>query len=160
VRAPGAELLTLDGLDAGDVASLAAATTARPPGPGAAALAHVLRQRTAGNAFLVGELLRHLVGTGALDGGDVTAVAAGPAVDDVPQSVGWVVGQRLAHLGGPVEHVLGVAAVIGYQADVALLGRVVELGDDSLLSALDTAVAARLLEERPGGPGRHAFHHP
>src|SRR5512132_3700928 len=39
VRAPGAELLTLDGLDTGEVAALAAATTARPPGPGAAALA-------------------------------------------------------------------------------------------------------------------------
>jgi len=152
--------LTLDGLDADEVATLAAATTARPPGPGAAALAQVLRQRTGGNPFLVGELLRHLVETGALDGGDVTAVAAGPAVDDVPESVRWVVGQRLARLGGPVEHVLGLAAVIGHHAEVALLGRVVELGYDSLLSALDTAVAARLLEELPGVPGGYAFHHP
>jgi DNA-binding SARP family transcriptional activator len=157
VRAPGAELLTLGGLAADEVAALAGATTARPPGPGAAALAHVLRERTAGNPFLVGELLRHLVETGALDGGDVTAVAAGPAVDDVPESVRWAVGQRLARLGGPVEHVLGAAAVVGYQADLALLARVVELGYDNLLSALDTAVAARLLEERPGG---YAFHHP
>jgi DNA-binding SARP family transcriptional activator len=160
VRAPGAELLTLDGLDAGEIAALAAATTARPPGPGAAALAHVLRERTAGNPFLVGELLRHLVETGALDGGDVTAAAAGPAVDDVPESVRWAVGQRLARLGGPVEHVLGAAAVVGYHADVALLGRVVELGHDNLLSALDTAVAAGLLEERPGASGGYAFHHP
>jgi DNA-binding SARP family transcriptional activator len=160
VRAPGAELLTLDGLGADEVASLAAAATARPPGPGAAALAHVLRERTAGNPFLVGELLRHLAETIALDGGDVTAVAAGPAVDDVPESVRWVVGQRLALLGGPVEHVLGVAAVIGYHADLALLHRVAQLGYDSLLSALDTAVAARLLEERPGDPGGYAFHHP
>jgi DNA-binding SARP family transcriptional activator len=158
LRAPGAELLTLDGLHAGEVAALAAAATARPPGPGAAALAHVLRERTAGNPFLVGELLRHLVETGALDGGDVTAAAAGPAVDDVPESVRWVVGQRLARLGGPVEHVLGMAAVTGYRADLALLGRVAEVGHDSLLAALDTAVAARLLEERPGGG--YAFHHP
>src|SRR5215211_6231394 len=158
VRAPGAELLTLDGLDAGEVAALAAAIAARPPGPGAAALAHVLRERTAGNPFLVGELLRHLVETGALDGGDVTAAAAGPAVDDVPESLRWVVGQRLARLGGPVEHVLGMAAVIGYRADLALLGRVADVGHDSLLAALDTAVAARLLEERPGGG--YAFHHP
>jgi DNA-binding SARP family transcriptional activator len=160
VRAPGAELLTLDGLREGEVAALAAAATARPPGPGAAALAHVLRERTAGNPFLVGELLRHLVDTGALDGGDVTGVAAGPAVDDVPESVRWVVGQRLARLGGPVEHVLEAAAVIGYHADLALLGRVAEVGHDSLLSALDTAVAARLLEERRGDAGGYAFHHP
>jgi predicted ATPase len=71
-----------------------------------------------------------------------------------------VVGQRMARLGGPVEHVLGVAAVIGQQADVAVLGRVADLGHDNLLSALDTAVAAGLLEVRPGAPGRYAFHHP
>jgi DNA-binding SARP family transcriptional activator len=160
VRAPGAELLALDGLAVDEVAALAAAATARPPGPGAAALAHVLRERTAGNPFLVGELLRHLAETIALDGGDLTAAAAGPAVDDVPESVRWAVDQRLARLGGPVEHVLGVAAVIGYHADLALLHRVAQLGYDSLLSALDTAVAARLLEERPGDPGGYAFHHP
>ena len=160
VRSPGAELLTLRGLDGDEVAAMAAATAARPLGPGGPALAHVLRERTGGNPFLVAELLRHLVETGALDGGDVTEVAAGPAVDDVPESVRWVVGQRMARLGGPVEHVLGVAAVIGQQADVALLGRVADLGHDSLLSALDTAVAAGLLEVRPGAPGRYAFHHP
>jgi hypothetical protein len=30
---------------------------------------------------------------------------------------------RMARLGGPVEHLLATAAVIGYQADVARLGR-------------------------------------
>jgi hypothetical protein len=50
--------------------------------------------------------------------------------------------------------------VIGRQADLAVLGRVADLGHESLLSALDTAVAARLLDERPGVPGRYAFHHP
>ena len=97
---------------------------------------------------------------GGLDGGDVTEAAAGPAVDDVPESVRWVVGQRLSRLGGPVEHVLGVVAVVGQQAELALLRRAVGLGWDDLLAALDVAVAARLLEERPGPPGRYAFHHP
>jgi DNA-binding SARP family transcriptional activator len=160
LRVPGAELLTLDGLDTREVAAMAAATTARPLGPGGPALAHVVRERTAGNPFLAGELLRHLVEAGALGGGDVTGVAAGPAVDDVPESLRWVVGQRMARLGGPVEHVAGVAAVVGRQADLALLGRVADLGHESLLSALDTAVAARLLDERPGVPGGYAFHHP
>ncbi|HEY6706543.1 MAG TPA: AAA family ATPase [Actinomycetota bacterium] len=160
VRAPGAELLTLDGLGADEVAAMAEAAAARPLGQGGQALADVLRQRTGGNPFLVGELLRHLAETGGLDGGDVTEAAAGPAVDDVPESVRWVVGQRLARLGGPVEHVLGVVAVIGQQAELALLRRVAGLGWDDLLAALDVAVAARLLEERPGPPGRYAFHHP
>jgi hypothetical protein len=67
--------------------------------------------------------------------------------------VRWVVGQRLARLGGPVEHVLEAAAVVGHQAELALLERVTDLGRSDLLAALDTAVAARLLEERPGLPG-------
>ena len=128
--------------------------------PGGKALAHVLRERTGGNPFLVGELLRHLAETGSLDGGDVTEAATGPAADVVPESVRWVVGQRLARLGGPVEHVLGLVAVIGQQAELTLLRRVAGLGFDDLLAALDVAVAARLLEERPGPPGRYAFHHP
>jgi DNA-binding SARP family transcriptional activator len=160
LRAPETELLTLGGLDTPEVAAMAAATTARPLGPGGPALAHVVRERTDGNPFLAGELLRHLVEIGALGGGDVTGAAAGPAVDDVPDSLRWVVGQRMARLGGPVEHVAGVAAVIGRQADLALLRRVADLGHESLLSALDTAVAARLLDERPSPPGRYAFHHP
>jgi predicted ATPase len=119
----------------------------------------VLRQRTGGNPFLVGELLRHLVERGGLSGRDLAAVAVGPAVHDVPASVRFVVRQRLARLGGPVQHVLAMAAVIGHRFDLAVLGRVVDLGQDSLLSALDTAVAARLLDERTGAAGRYAFHH-
>src|SRR5215216_3763394 len=160
VRAPGAELLSLDGLGAGEVAVMAEAAAARPLGQGGQALAEVIRERTGGNPFLAGELLRHLAETGGLDGDDVTEAAAGPAVDDVPESVRWVVGQRLARLGGPVEHVLGVVAVIGQQAELALLRRVAGLGWDDLLAALDVAVAARLLEERPEPPGHYAFHHP
>jgi len=160
VRAPGAELVALDGLGQDEVAELAATASAHPLGRGGTALARVLHQRSAGNPFLAGELLRHLAETGALDGGDVTQVAAGPAVDDVPESVRWVVSQRLNRLGGPVEHVLDLAAVIGNQAELALLGRVTDLGWNDLLAALDVAVGARLLEERPGQPGQYAFHHP
>ena len=159
LRAPGAELLTLDGLSTDEVAALAAATVGRPLGAEGAALATVLRQRTGGNPFLVGELLRHLVEHGGLGGRDLAGVAVGPAVHDVPASVRFVVRQRLARLGGPVQHVLAMAAVIGHRFDLAVLGRVVDLGQDSLLPALDTAVAARLLDEWPGAAGDYAFHH-
>jgi DNA-binding SARP family transcriptional activator len=159
LRAPGAELLTLDGLATEEVAALAAATVGRPLGADGAAVAAVLRERTGGNPFLAGELLRHLAERGGLAGPDLATVAVGPAVHDVPDSVRSVVGQRLARLGGPVQHVLAMAAVIGRRFDLATLGRVVDVGHDSLLAAVDTAVAARLLDERPGGAGRYAFHH-
>jgi predicted ATPase len=159
LRAPGAELLTLDGLTADEVASMAAAVIGGPMGAGGPALAHVLRERTSGNPFLVGELLRHLAETGTLASGNFAEVAVGAAVDDVPESVHWVISQRLARLGSGVEHVLAVTAVIGHQVDLALLRRVVDLGDDGLRSALDTAVTTKLLDERPAVPGRYAFHH-
>jgi tetratricopeptide (TPR) repeat protein len=159
LRAPGAELLTLDGLTADDVAAMAATTVGRPLAAEGLVLAHVLRERTRGNPFFVGELLRHLAETGSLASGNLTEVAVGPAVDEVPESARWVVGQRLAHRGSAVEHVVGVAAVIGYEIDLALLGRVVDLDHDGLLFAVDTAVAAKLLDERRDVPGRHAFHH-
>jgi DNA-binding SARP family transcriptional activator len=146
LRAPGAELLSLGGLATGDVVTLAAATTGRPLTAAEEELAGALQERTRGNPFLVGSLL--------------AAGGVERAVREVPDSVRWVVGQRLAGLGGAVEYVLGAAAVLGDEFDLALLGRVVDLDHDSLLSTLDKAAAARLVEERPGAPGRYAFHHP
>jgi DNA-binding SARP family transcriptional activator len=146
LRAPGAELVSLGGLATEDVAALATATVGRPLTAAEAELAGALHERTRGNPFLVGSLLA----AGGVD----------RAVREVPDSVRWVIGQRLAGLGGAVEYVLGAAAVLGDEFDLPVLGRVVDLGPDSLLSTLDKAVAARLVEERPGAPGRYVFHHP
>ena len=49
--------------------------------------------------------------------------------------------------------------MIGHNADLTLLARVVDIGYDDLLDALDAAVRARLLDEPPGVPGRYVFHH-
>jgi DNA-binding SARP family transcriptional activator len=146
LRAPGAELVSLGGLSAEDVAALATASAGRPLTAAEEELARALQERTRGNPFLVSALLA----AGGVD----------RAVWDVPESVRWVVGQRLAGLGGAVEYVLGAAAVLGDEFDLGRLGRIVDLGHDSLLSTLDKAVAARLVEEQAGAPGRYAFHHP
>jgi DNA-binding SARP family transcriptional activator len=159
LRAPGAERLALGGLGEDDIAAMAEAIVGRPLGPGAAALARVLRERTGGNPFFVGELVRHLAETGALAAGEIAGAAAGPAVEDVPDSVRLVVGQRLARLGGAVEHLLEVVSVIGHGADLTLLTWVVDLGYEDLLDALATAAKARWLDEQPGVPGRYAFRH-
>jgi DNA-binding SARP family transcriptional activator len=159
LRVPGAEHLPLQGLDSSEIATVAETILGRPLGPEAAALARVLDQRTGGNPFFVVELLRHLTETDALAGGNIGWLAAGPAVEDVPDSLRLVVGQRLARLDGAVRHLLEAASVIGHRADLTLLNRVVDLGYDELLVALEAAVAAKLLEEQPGVPGRYAFRH-
>ena len=159
LRAPGSERLALGGLDEREVALVAETFTGRPSSPATATLARVIRGRTGGNPFFVGELLRHLAETDALAAGAIARTAAGPAVDDVPATVRVVVGQRLAVLGDAVQHLLEVASVIGHSADLTLLARVVDLGYDDLLDALDVAAQAKLLDERPGVPGRYVFHH-
>ena len=159
LRAPGSERLALGGLDEREIALVAETFTGRPSSPATATLARVVRGRTGGNPFFVGELLRHLAETDALAAGAIARTAAGPAVDDVPATVRLVVGQRLALLGGTVQHLLEVASVIGHSADLTLLARVVDLGYDDLLDALDVAAQAKLLDERPGVPGRYVFHH-
>jgi DNA-binding SARP family transcriptional activator len=159
LRTPGAEHLALGGLGEADIAAMAEKIVGRPLGPGAKALARVLGERTGGNPFLVGELVRHLAETGALVGGETAGAAAGPAVEDVPDSVRLVVGQRLTRLGGAVEHLLEVVSVVGHSADLTLLTLVVDLGYEDLLGTLATAVKARLLDEQAGMPGRYAFRH-
>jgi DNA-binding SARP family transcriptional activator len=159
LRAPGSEHLALGGLDEREVAAMAETLIGGPASPATATLARVVRERTGGNPFFAGELLRHLAGTGALAAGAIARTAAGPAMEDVPATVRLAVGRRLARLGDPVRHLLEVASVIGHVADLALLARVVDLGYDDLLDALDVAVRARLLDERPVVPGRYDFHH-
>jgi DNA-binding SARP family transcriptional activator len=159
LRAPGSEHLALGGLDERGIAAMAATFTGGPASPATATLARVVRERTGGNPFFAGELLRHLAGTGALAGGAIARTAAGPATEAVPATVRLAVGRRLALLGDPVRHLLEVASVIGHGADLTLLARLVDLGYDDLLDAIDVAVRARLLDERPGVPGRYDFHH-
>jgi DNA-binding SARP family transcriptional activator/tetratricopeptide (TPR) repeat protein len=159
LRAPGSEHLALGGLDEGEIAAVAETFTGGPPSPATAALARVVRGRTGGNPFFAGELLRHLAETGGLEAAAIARTAAGPATDDVPGTLRLVVGRRLALLGDAVRHLLEVASVIGHSADLTLLARVVDLGHDDLLDALEVAVRAEVLDERPGVPGRYAFHH-
>jgi DNA-binding SARP family transcriptional activator len=159
LRVPGAEQLTLVGLATSEVAAMAEAAVGRPLGPGGQVLAQVLRERTGGNPFFVGELLRHLAETAALAGADIAQAVTGPAAGEVPDSIRLVVGQRLARLGGVVGQVLDLAAVIGHEADLAVLARAGDLGYDDLVGAVGAAARAKLLDERPDVPGRYAFHH-
>ncbi|HEX8132725.1 MAG TPA: AAA family ATPase, partial [Actinomycetes bacterium] len=168
VASTGPALLVVDDLHEADeqslallrhLAAVAGAFTGGPSSPATAALARVVRGRTGGNPFFAGELLRHLAETGALEPGAIARTVAGPAVDDVPATVRLVVGRGLALLGDAVRHLLEVVSVIGRGADLTLLARVVDLGHDDLLDALEVAVRAKVLDERPGVPGRYAFHH-
>jgi tetratricopeptide (TPR) repeat protein len=70
-----------------------------------------------------------------------------------------VIGRRLSRLSENANAALAVAAVAGRDFDLDILERVTELGEDTLLGALDEAVTARLVVELPGSAGRFHFAH-
>lgn len=148
----------LDGLGSEGVRELLVRTGGHDLDEAGLAFAELVHRETSGNPFFLGEVLRHLAETGALverDGrwtSDLTPEEAG-----IPEGIREVVGRRLSRLGVDVEQILRSAAVIGYEFDVDLLADVVGRDADSVLDALDTAIAASLAVEV--GVNRYRFAH-
>jgi tetratricopeptide (TPR) repeat protein len=127
----------LAGLDDDAVAALLARHGAD------AAQAAYLRERTGGNPFFLGEVMR--------DERERGIAAPGP-----PAGVREVVDRRLARLTGAAREVLALAATIGLRFDVRSLAAAAGASDE-LLDGLDEAVAAGLVVRGPDD--RHAFAH-
>jgi len=133
VREHDVRHLHLGGLDEKAVAELVAA---RGTDLGAA-VARLLVSRTEGNAFFVHELLSHIE-----DEGPASAV---------PETVHQLVAQRLRRLRPSVRRLVGLAAVVGQEFDVAVLEQVSDVAGDELLDDLDEACRVRLIEEVAAG---------
>ncbi|HEY7622551.1 MAG TPA: AAA family ATPase [Solirubrobacteraceae bacterium] len=156
-RQAGIERIPLAGLGVAAVEELVVGLGA---GPGSGPLAGTLCDLTAGNAFLLGELWRHLAETGALaedEGGWV--LVGDPESVATPESVRQVVGQRLERLGPATVELLELAAVVGRAAGLPLLRRASGRSDTELINALDEASRAGVLEVLPGPPVTHRFRH-
>ena len=159
-REPGVDRLALQGLDDEAVVALVTAAAGHELSDAGVELAHSLRRDAEGNPFFITEILRRLVETGMLvrDGGRwrYTGDIAGLAI---PESVREVIGRRLDRLSEATRRLLGQAAVIGRQFDLALLARVAETTEDAILDALDEAGEAALVTELPGAMGQFTFSH-
>jgi tetratricopeptide (TPR) repeat protein len=68
-----------------------------------------------------------------------------------------VIGRRLGRLSDEANQLLAVAAVIGRDFDLELLGHVTDLDDNTMLDALDEACRSRVVEE--AGRDRFRFFH-
>ncbi|WP_433217406.1 BTAD domain-containing putative transcriptional regulator [Dactylosporangium sp. CS-047395] len=137
--------LRLGGLKTADVAALGARIAQREL---AAATVAVLVDRTGGNPFFVGELLRVLLAEHALD--------ERGARERTPARVQEVIRRRFARLPGQLGAVLAVASVLGREFDVAVLRELTHLDEVELYDTLDTAVATGVLE---GAGARLRFAH-
>ncbi|MBV8712316.1 MAG: AAA family ATPase, partial [Solirubrobacterales bacterium] len=120
------------------------------------AFAHALYEETEGNPFFVEEIVRHLIEAGVRTG---SASATDLERFGLPEGVKQVIAWRLGRLEPPTTELLRVAAVMGRDVDAGLLERVVPLGEDEFLSALEEALAAGLLVESDGRGGRYLFSH-
>ena len=117
-----------------------------------AGLAKRLWRHTGGNPFFVRELARSLADS---------AAEVDPSVWRVPTGVRDVVRHRLRSLSPGVADVLPVAAALGAEVDVELLGQVLHLPEDEVGQALDEAVTVGLLvESGHGWAGIFSFPHP
>ncbi len=159
-RESGVERVALHGLDDAAVETLVAAVARHDLDDALVALAHAIRRETEGNPFFIGEVIRHLSETGALfqEGGRWTYRGA-IAELGIPEGVREVIGRRLGRLSEATSRILGLAAVIGRQFDVALLAKIAETSEDAVLDALDEATAAALVSEVRGGAEQFTFRH-
>jgi class 3 adenylate cyclase/DNA-binding CsgD family transcriptional regulator len=118
----------------------------------------VLAEQTDGNPFLLGELWRHFIETGALVRED-ESWRARSTLDafDSPESVRSVVGRRIDRLPPPARELLDVAAVSGATFTVDLLASVTNAEPAAVLELLEPAIASATIDEV--GPGAFGFAH-
>ena len=159
-RVRGATRIALTGLDNDGVTELLTLAGGHELDASELASAALLQRETEGNPFFFGEVLRHLIETGALvqiDGRWKVSVA----LDEVglPEGVREVVGRRLSELPEATNRMLGAAAVLGREFDVGLLNRVVGEPIGAVLQALEPAEQANLISEVVGRTGRYSFSH-
>jgi DNA-binding SARP family transcriptional activator len=142
--------LALDGLVAQDVASYVRGRTGVQVDD---AMAAAVAERTDGNPFYVGELVRLLASEGAL-----TDLEAARRLD-VPHGVRDVVRLRLGQLPEGSEPVLSTAAVVGRSFDLDVVEDAARTGPDVTDDVIEAALMSGLVEEDPRSPGRYRFSH-
>lgn len=150
-RSPRASRVDLRGLGEADLREYVAQRTGSAIDD---ATAEALADRTGGNPFFVGELVRLLV-TDDEDAG------APPLPDAVPDSVREVIVRRLDRLPQGDRELLQVAAVVGRSFDLGLLQEVSGRDEDDVDEALDRATALGVLvsDRSARGQDRHRFVH-
>lgn len=156
-RLQAVERIGLQGLNDAEVAGFLQAAAGHDLGEDGLLLARLLHTETEGNPFFVGEVLRHLIETGAVRRDRDRWVVPDVQSLAVPEGVRDVIMRRLSRLGDETRQVLTVAAVIGRDIDVDVLCAVADHGEDVVIDALDDALRARLVEET--GPDHYRFSH-
>ncbi|WP_066365252.1 BTAD domain-containing putative transcriptional regulator [Herbidospora mongoliensis] len=127
-REPGVERLPLPPFGLADVAAFL--------GRDDPALAETLYQRTGGNPFYLGELLR--------------LANSEHGLTEVPDGVREVIGRRVARLPDRTRELLQVASALGRDVSLDVLSIAAGDSAEEIMSGLEPAVAVGLLSESDG----------
>ncbi len=159
-RTEGVVPLRLTGLSTAEIGELVERAAGGDLGPELPALAEAIQNLTQGNAFLVIELWRALVETGALvvEGGRAHLTRT-PEELGSPEAVREVVSQRLARLDATTTGVLELAAVVGPEFDLTVLAGGTGIDESALLGAVDLALRSGMVAAVPERPLGYCFAH-
>jgi DNA-binding SARP family transcriptional activator len=149
-REPVTRRLPIGGLserEVGEYVEMTASEIASPE------LVAALTEGTEGNPLFLGEIVRLLAVEGAR-----AEPSAGVRLA-IPQTVRDVIARRLGHLSQECHRLLVVASVLGREFGLDTLARLDGVSEDELLDPLDEAIAARVVSDVPGVPGRLRFAH-
>jgi DNA-binding SARP family transcriptional activator len=149
-RTAGVEDLALVPLDDAAVAELVGFELGRPPGE---ELLGEVTRRARGNPLFAAELTRLLADERMLAGLRDT----GGRLPGVPPLVREIVRDRAGRLPPGCQELLGLAAVLGYEFEVAVLQRGLAGVPDA---SVEVAIERRFVEPVPGHAGRLCFRHP
>ena len=113
-------------------------------------LAEAVHRQTEGNPLFVQEVVRYLAEEGLItrEQGRWRATRDTPLEMSIPEGLRDVIGKRLTRLSAECNRLLSVAAVIGREFRLKVLERVAGVAEDELITALDEAKRAAVVEER------------
>ncbi|MDP6715528.1 MAG: protein kinase, partial [SAR202 cluster bacterium] len=122
-------------------------------------LSEAVHRQTEGNPLFVQEVVRYLVEEGliAREGGQWQNSGDISLTMSIPEGLRDVIGKRLSRLSDECNRVLSVAAVIGREFRMDVLGQVADVSEDELFSTLEEAQGAAVIEERSSAGGIVSF---
>ncbi|MBS0643068.1 MAG: AAA family ATPase [Proteobacteria bacterium] len=142
--------LRLAGLDGEEVRHFVAHAAGVVPPP---SLTRSIHQQTEGNPLFVREVVRLLSEQGHFAAGH----GAAPATIRIPEGIRDVIGRRLNRLSRDCNEILTLAAIAGRDFAADVLAQASGRPADTVLSLLDEASAARVIEETDAD--RYQFTH-
>jgi DNA-binding CsgD family transcriptional regulator/tetratricopeptide (TPR) repeat protein len=159
-RAEDVVRLRLGGLSGEDVTEFVRRAAGAGSGAALNELSRAISDLTEGNAFLVNELWRALIETGAVEVVDGAITLTRPLAElGTPESVREVVSQRLSRLAPETTDLLELAATVGTEFELDVVRSAAGLADTQLLAALDEGTASGMIEELPSRRLAHRFTH-